>query len=292
MIRYTLKEFLELFSESAHPEIQEILKMPHSKQKPKIIKQKLDDLQKRNETSGIEDKMPKGSSRAYVKESSQTPIHVDGQKTHMHTGYKISIRAPLDTHHDHVKYDGSLGQLQMREENGDHFVNQNYRVLTHKGNHHFKTNTESGIFPPLLDHDEHHDSWSHVAHVDNITSKNFREATKTDTHPKGISHMEFFTSLHRAWNKDNGKWWSQSPETEQHHDHIESHPLVQKFLDHQRNFAMPPNDYQQTGNMGIWTHPVTGKKHVVARDHGFTKLAQDAYHDARTTKYSKQKRNW
>ena len=289
MIRYTLKEFLELFNESAHPEIQEILKAPHTKHKPKLIKKKYEELVSRGETAGIEENQPKGSSRAYVGETTPTPVHVDGKPTHLRTGYKFAIRASLDAHHDHHEYGGSLGQLQMREENGDHFLNQNYRVLTHKGNNHFETNTESGIFPPLLEHDEHHDSWSHVGHVDKITPKNFREATKTNTHPNGLTHMEFFTTLYRAHEKDHGKWWGRDEEVERKHDHNESHPLVQKFLDHQRTFAMPPHDYQQAGNLGIWTHPVTGEKHVVARDHGFTKQTQEAYSAAYNKKIKRRR---
>ena len=285
MIKYTLKEFIELFTESAHPELQQVLKAkPGYVSKARLVAKKINELIGRGESTGVEDKMPKGSSRAYVKESSSTPVIVDGKKSSMHTGYKIAIPASLDRSHDHKKYEGTLGQMQMRAENGDYFLNDNYRVLTKvknvKGQHHFESNTERGIFPPLLDHDYDHHSWSHIAHVDKLGA-NFRSLTKTPTHPKGISHEDFCETLERAWHKDHGKWWKTSEENEKRMDHNEEHPLVQKFLDHQRTFGMPPHDYRQRGNMGVWTHPVSGEQHIVARDHGFNEEVMKAYKEAR-----------
>lgn len=295
MLRYTLKEFIELFSESAHPELQQVLRaQPGYVSKARLVAKKINELIGRGESTGVEDKMPKGSSRAYVKESSPTPVTVDGQKASMHTGYKIAIPASLDQSHDHKKYEGTLGQMQMRAENGDYFLNDNYRVLTNKniqGQHHFESNTERGIFPPLLEHDDDHHSWSHIAHVDKLGA-NFKELTKIPTHPKGISHEDFCETLERAWHKDHGKWWKTSEENEKRMDHNEEHPLVQKFLDHQRTFGMPPFDYRQRGNMGIWTHPVSGEKHIVARDHGFNEEVMKAYKEARQKAQEKYRRMW
>ena len=87
MIKYTLKEFIELFTESAHPELQEVLKeKPGYVSKARLVAKKINELIGRGESTGVEDKMPKGSSRAYVKESSSTPVIVDGKKSSMHTG--------------------------------------------------------------------------------------------------------------------------------------------------------------------------------------------------------------
>jgi len=70
-------------------------------------------------------------------------------------------------------------------------------------------------------------------------------------------------------------------------DNYEQHPLIQKFLDHQRTFGMPPHDYAQIKNMGTWHHPVTGEKHIVARDHGYSSTVMEAYHDARQIEIKK-----
>ena len=172
----------------------------------------------------------------------------------------------------------SLGQLQNEAEGGDHFVNSNYRIITkdHQTGH-YHSNSESGIFPPLIDHDDDNHEWTHVGHVDKVTGAKFRSLTKTESHPKGISHSEFCGALERVWNKDHGKYWDQGSDREKQLDHIESHPLVQKFLDHQRNLGFPPHDYRQMGNMGVWTHPVSGEQHIVARDHGFNEDVMKAY---------------
>jgi hypothetical protein len=284
MNRYTFGEFLNLFSESAHPELQKIIKSePSGVSKAKLVAKKIKDLINRGEPTGVEDKMPKGSSRAFVKESEPAHIVVDGRPAQIHTGYKIAIPADLDKTHDKEKYGGTLGQLQMRVENGDHFLNNNYRVLTNKnveGQHHFETNTDTGIFPPLMEHDHEHDSWSHVGHVGELGSK-FRALTKTPSHPNGISHDQFCEALERTWNTDHGKYWHTGRENEEKLDKVEEHPLVQKFLDHQRTFLAPPHDYRQKRNMGVWTHPITGQEHIVARDHGFNSDVFKAYEESR-----------
>ena len=281
---YTLKEYIELFSESAHFEIQQILKhSPTHKSKVKLVAQKINDLIRRGEHTGVEDKMPKGSSRAYVKETQPTHVVIDGHNSSMHTGYKIAIPASLDSSYIREKYEGTLGQLQMKAENGDYLLNDHYRVLTNKNvknSHQFETNTDRGIFPPLLEHDHDQDSWSHIAHVDKLGS-NFRNLTKTTTHPKGISFDEFNEALNRVWQKNHGSWWNRGENNEKNMDHIEEHPLVQKFIQHQTYFYMPPHDYRQRNNMGIWTHPITGEKHIVARDHGFNNQVKNAYENAR-----------
>ena len=45
--------------------------------------------------------------------------------------------------------------------------------------------------------------------------------------------------------------------------------------------GMPPHDYRQMGNMGVWTHPHTVEQHIVARDHGFSANVMEAYSEAR-----------
>jgi hypothetical protein len=175
--------------------------------------------------------------------------------------------------------------MQMRVENGDWHVNEHYRVLTKDHNrtdgHHYVSNTESGIFPPLVEHDHDSHSWSHIGHVDKIAAGKFRTITKSNTHPLGITHEDFCDALERDWYKNHGKWWHTGDVSEKRLDHITEHPLVQKFLDHQNNYHAPPHDYRQKGNMGIWTHPHTGEQHIVARDHGFSDEVAAAYKEAR-----------
>lgn len=282
----SLKEFLQIFTEAAHPELQEIIRAPQGRvSKARLISKKMQDLVLRGEKTGVEDKMPKGSSRAYVQETDRTPVTIDGKPSKIDTGYKVAIPATLDAHHDVKKYGATLGGLQNEAENGDWSIN-NYRILrpVEGGRHHFETNHESGIFPPLLEHDHDHHSWSHIGHVDSIKRNEFRTLTASKEYPRGISHEQFTSSLLRKWNQNHGRHWSLSSEEEAHMDHIEQHPLVQKFLDHQMNYDSPPHDYGQLGNMGKWWHPEEQKYHIVARDHGFNSLVAEAYREARRKK--------
>lgn len=267
--------------ESLHPELQSIVKAKadHRNKLP-MMALKIKDLTNRGEHTGIESNMPKGSSRAYLAHSEKHPLEIDGHQTEMKTGMKVAIKSPLDRHHNAANFDGkSLGHLQNEAEGGDHWVNQSYRTLRHEEGHKFSSN-EAGIFPPLVDHDHEHHEWSHVGHVEDVSGIGFRKHTKCDTHPQGITHKDFCATLDRRWNQDKGKYWKRDDAHEAHLDHVEQHPLVQSFLDHQGNTATPPHDYSQMKNMGVWTHPVTGTKHIVARDHGFSKDVMDAYHSA------------
>jgi hypothetical protein len=288
---YSLREFLDnIIYESLHPELQSIVTQktnPYGTSKQAQLAKKIKELTSRGENTGIEGNMPKGSSRAYLPIKEPVKIILDGIPTQIKTGMKVAIRATLDKHHDRKKHDGmSLGQLQNEAEGGDHFLNSNYRIITkdHETGH-YHSNSEFGIFPPLIDHDDVDHKWTHVVHVDKINGSMFRKLTRTESHPKGISHDEFCSALERVWNKDHGKYWKQSLEREKSLDHIESHPLVQKFLDHQRNMGMPPHDYRQMGNMGIWKDPHRGEQHIVARDHGFSANVMEAYSEARSKKY-------
>lgn len=286
MTLYSFKEFLDnLVQESLHPELKEIASKSvgaYGKSKQSQLAKKIKDLTAKGEETGLEGNMPKGSSRAYLPIKERVPVTIDGKKSSMPTGLKVSIRASLDKHHKKEKYDGmSLGAMQNESENGDYFLNSNYRILTESGKNSYSTNKESGVFPPIIDHDHENHEWSHVGHVDNLTRKNFKELTKTDTHPDGISHDDFVDTLHRDWDRSHGKHWGYSDEKESRLDHVEKHPLVQKFLDHQLTFSAPPHDYRQIKNMGIWTHPVDGSQHIVARDHGFSNQVMNAYRDAR-----------
>lgn len=272
-----------LVTEKLHPEIESIIKSPASKKSKKAqMVAKLMDLKNRNEKTGISGTMPSGSSRAYVMHTDVHPINIDGKKTTMRTGMKFAVKATLDDHHDKDTYGGmSLGGLQNRAENSDHLINSQYRIIGKQDNGQYKTNRHNGIFPPLIDHDDKHHEWAHIGHCPNVSDKEFREITKTDTHPAGISHTDFCDAMERGWNQMHGRYHTKMAHTEARLDHIDKHPLVQKFTRHMVDFDNPPYDYAQLGNMGKWQHPIDKKWHIVARDHGFNREVMDAYSDAR-----------
>ena len=186
-----------------------------------------------------------------------------------------------------------LGEMQNHAEGGDHWVNHNYRILTHdpdKGPHHYESNKEGGIFPPLFDHDHEGHQWSHVGHVRDIKPGEFQHLTKTKEHPKGITHKDFMKSLMRQHNRNNGKHWTGSEAEEKRRDHIDEHPLVQRFNDYHDNTGHSPIDYHQKKNLGVFEHP-DGSNHIVARDHGFSTDVANAYQKANMAKSKSQGRH-
>ena len=277
------KDFLDnLIVESLHPELQSVVTSKTSrKSKQKALSDKIKELSSRGEKTGIEGNMPKGSSRAYLKHEEPHSVIIDGKPAAMRTGIKVAIKSPIEKYHyPHSFDDMSLGQLQNRAENGDHWVNRSYRTLTNEGDHKFSSNHDAGIFPPLLHHDEEHHQWSHIGHADDITPNNFQQLTKTPEFPNGLTHQQFYTTLNRFHDRNHGKYWESTPENERNKDHWEKHPLVQKFMDYHGNTSHPPHDLAQIKNMGVWKHPVDGSEHIVARDSGYSTDVSEAYRRA------------
>lgn len=278
-----------ILTEELHPELQKIVRAPTSTKnlnKHASLAKKIRELQQSGEETGIEGNMPKGSSRAYLQHKDELPIIVDGKRKNIKTGIKVAIRNPLDKHLDKDKYSAaSLGHLQNLYENGDHFVNREYRILSKDDDGNYKHNP-SGIFPPLIDHDHDNHEWSHVGHSENITKKRFKELTKNEHYPEGISHDDFVDALVRRHDMNHGKHWTGNEKRESHLDHVENHPLVQNFIDHQETMGYPPHDYRQIKNLGSFKFG--NNEHIVARDHGFSSEVDGAYRDTRI-KYADSK---
>lgn len=277
------KEFMtHVIVESLHPELQDVVNTAGSrKTKQSLIASKIKELTSRGESTGIEGNMPKGSSRAYMKHAEPHGIEVDGTATTMRTGTKVAIKSPIEKYHSPHRFDDmSLGQLQNHAENGDHWINSSYRTLKHEGGNKFTSNHDTGIFPPLVNHDDLNHHWSHVGHVDNVSGSQFKQLTKTKEFPQGITHGEFVASMNRFHNRNHGKYWEGHADNEKKIDRVDQHPLVQKFQDYHGNTGHPPYDLGQIKNMGVWTHPVDGTKHIVARDHGYSTTVSEAYQAA------------
>jgi hypothetical protein len=274
------KEFLEnVVLESLHPELHQVVTSPSTPRAAKqtSISKKIKELHERGETTGIEGKMPKGSSRMYLQHQDPHPIELDGKPSYIDTGTKVAIKSKIEQYHKKEHFDGlSLGGMQNHAENDDHFVNQQYRIINKTDHDTFESNHEKGIFPPLIDHDDRQHEWAHVGHAHDVTTKKFQDLTKTESHPNGISHKDFYRAILRNYKVDNGTHWHHGDEAEKHLDHVASHPLVQKFIDHQQNTGFPPHDWAQIQNMGVFHHP-DGSKHIVARDHGFSPDVAKAY---------------
>ena len=290
MTVHSFKDFISgIIVENLHPELQDIVhaKTTH-KAKQVQLSQKIKELSLRGEKLGIERNMPKGSSRSYLKHTDDKDVEVDGKKTKLPVGTKVAIKSSLDVWHNKDDHGGfSLGALQNEAEAGDHYVNSRYRILTKDSDHphKFVSNHEHGIFPPLIDHDHENHEWSHVGHVEDITGKQFRDMTRSKDYPLGVSHKDFYDTLMRRHNENNGRHWTGSKGREELLNKLDNHPLIKKFHAYHDETGNSPSDYHQLGNLGIWRHP-DGSSHIVARDHGFTNDVANAYKTARMKMYT------
>lgn len=280
-----------ILSEQLHPEIRTLVtsQRPSSQNVKPLLVKKIKELTARGEKTGIEGNMPSGSSRAYIPIDEPRSIMLDGAPAQIRTGMKVAIKATLDRHHKAHEYDGmSLGELQNKAEAGDYYTQKKYHILTKNEDGTYETNSEHGIFPPRIEEDTNGHSWAEVGHAESLTKKNFKELTKTPDHPQGISHDDFVAALERHWDHGHGKYWKREQEHEDRLDTALSHPLTQKFLEHQLEYNSPPHDYRQLKNLGIFNHP-DGSKHIVARDHGFSDEVMNAYRGARNNQWAKER---
>lgn len=276
-----LTTVLEL-NEAVHGEIKHILNDDSYSHKSKLsrVTSKLRELSSRGEDSGIENSAPKkGSSRAVFFPKDEHEMILDSKPAKMKTAVKIAFKGSLDAHTgSHML----LGEHQNEIES-DHFIRNEYGVMHHDhatGQYH--TNHDSGVLAPVIDHhDDHH--WLEMGHARNMTSKDFSNATKTPTHPKGLNFDKFHSHLNHDYHQAHGTRGFGSGLSEEEHEHISSHPLTEKVKDFMYTTGQHPGDLVK-GNWGMWKHPHTGVEHAVVRDYGYSDEVGKLYNKARKNK--------
>jgi hypothetical protein len=258
---------LPLISEELHQSIQNVLNADHIEPQYKLhhITTAIRGAIKRGEDTGLEDAKPKkGSSRAVFFPKEPTKLKIDGHDTQMHTALKVAFPGQLD------KYRHSdeplLGEEQNRVE-GDHWTNSQYGVLRQGDRHDEYHTNEHGFLAPMLHaHDEGH--YVHFGKIEPVKAGDFKAHTKAPGFEKGISHDEMFDYLNHHYSEAHGQkhYGKTSPERI---EQLEQHPMLERMHDWMLNTGAHPADLNKR-NMGVWTHPVTQKKHIVVSDYGFT----------------------
>lgn len=274
-----------ILSEELHSDIQSAMDSETDpKQKLNAVTKVARGLIAKGQDTGLEsDKPKKGSSRAVFFPKQPKKINLDGHDVETPSAVKIAFAGSLD------KYNKSgrlLGQHQNEVES-DHWINRAYGIASpdHEGKWH--TN-EEGILPPHFGHHEDHHHLE-MGRVEKITSKGFKDATKHPDFPKGITHKEFYDTVVHNWAQAHGQR-HYCGTSEERMEQLQDHPLISKVTDFVGNTDNHPAD-MNTGNMGLWHHPVTGKKHVVLSDFGFSKNVAREYNEARKEK-SRRVRGW
>ena len=279
--------------EDLHPELKQVLDDDSYPAKSKIsaFTKKTRKMISNGEDTGLEnDKPKKGSSRAVWFPKQEKEITLDGQKTKLHTAVKVAFPGTLD------KYTGDdrlLGEHQNENESS-YFHQKHYAVLTPSDNHDGSLETnEHGVLAPVLDH--HEDGhWLEMAKADKFDAKRFREATKTEDMPKGMTFKDFSDVLldEHELSKGNDKYRTKHM-SEEHYEKVLDHPFTRSVMDFCNDTQTHPADIGHVSrNMGIFRHPVTGKDHPVILDYGFNHDTAKMYNKARRNQMDSKYRNY
>ncbi|HET8686829.1 MAG TPA: hypothetical protein VFM18_09210, partial [Methanosarcina sp.] len=143
-----------------------------------------------------------------------------------------------------------------------------------------------GILPPHFGHHEDH-HWLEMGRVSKLNASDFKEATKNEDFPKGITMKQFTDTVTAHHDLAHGR--TPYRLDREKFEKLSEHPLVQTTTELIGNAGIHPADFSPR-NMGIWTHPHTGKKHVVLSDYGASNHILSLYDKAKTEK-SRLKRN-
>jgi len=270
-----LKALQPFISEALHDDLKGVLNDENSPSRAKLgqfLKTTRNLLSKGVETGLQDSKAKRGSSRAVFFGKENAPVTIDGRETSMPTVHKIAFPGHLDKYRHGEPL---LGELQNAAE-ADHLVRQHHSMLSpdyKKG--HFTTNPRGVLAPVIDNHEDHHHL--EMGRIEPLTAKNLAETTKNENFPKGLKLKHIQEATQHEYDQAYGKGYGSdlSPEAEK----AKEHPFVQNLTDFIHLTGAHPADFG-TRNLGIWTHPVTGTRHPVISDYGYTKNIAEEYQKA------------
>lgn len=274
----------EQLNEEVHKEIQDIMDSESVPLAHKLnaVTKKARSLIASGQDTGMEsDKPKKGSSRAVFFPKEHKEITVDGVKTKTPTAVKIAFPGQLDKYHEE---DTLLGEDQNELESDRH-INHIHGILRHADNStdanpKYETNPHGILAPVFSTHPDHHHL--EMGRVEKADTKSIAEATKTKEFPKGLKLDEISGSMLREHQLAHGQRLAKHhPDMEAHMEKVREHPWVDNAISMMQNSGMHPGDINKQ-NIGIYTHPVTGKKHLAIIDYGFSNDVSKKYTKART----------
>jgi hypothetical protein len=286
-----LNEFLEanrdildgVLVEEVHPQIEAAAQGAYTPSRLANVSKTIRNLLKTGADTGLQDSKPKkGSSRAVYFPTEPANVTIDGTQTTIPHVMKVAFHGALDSHTPDKTEHGLLGESQNRHEVG---ASNDYATLKKNPDGSFRHNPE-GFLPPLLSSSDKHEYIS-VGRVEPLKSGDFRSLTKNEEFPKGISHQEFFDAVNKHWQESNGQRHYSSI-SEEKLEHVSEHPLVNRAIDFSLGTDTHPGDFNKR-NLGVWTHPVTGEKQIVASDAGFSRFVAQRYQNARKNQMRKQR---
>lgn len=281
---YFNKDLVTIVSEELHKKLQDILdaETDHPEYKLNVFTQHVRKLLKNGEDTGLQDDKPKkGSSRAVFFPKDGKRITIDGKETNMPTAVKIAFPGQLDKYRKNNER--LLGEHQNEVES-DHFIRNHYGMLRETDENQYKTNHEGVLAPVVGNHPEYHHL--EMGKVSPMVKSKFKQITKSKSHPTGLSFDDMYHGLNKEYADAHGQHYGAPPSyTEEKHEKTMEHPFVQNLHDMMLNSGMHPGDLRPA-NMGIWTHPHTGKEYPVVSDYGFNTDIAKHYQERRKRMYN------
>lgn len=274
----TFRDFYSSLSEELHKQLQSILDTPESEhntnrelydstaQKFSKFSKQVRSLIKNGEDTGLTgDKPKRGSSRAVFFPSENKQTTIDGQLAPLKTVLKIAYPGEYDKFKERDEL--LMGEYQNRFES-DNFTRNNHGMLSEDGKGGYHTNEHGVLAPVVSNHPDHH--YLEMGHVTPLKKSDFPRLTVTDSHPEGIKFSDMFNAINKEYYDAHGeKTFLPAHHTDTFHEHIMQHPFVRNLSNMMNNTGFHPGDIRLP-NMGIWTHPITGKQHPVISDYGFS----------------------
>ncbi|HET8686828.1 MAG TPA: hypothetical protein VFM18_09205 [Methanosarcina sp.] len=270
----------EILSEQIHQELQSILDSPDISSHDKLdhVVEHVRNMKREGKETGLIGDIPKqGSSRAVFFPKGGKDIILDKKPANIGTALKIAFPGKIESEM-HPEPDRKLFGERQNEAEADRLMTHHHGIIRRNDDGTWHTNPE-GVIPPLFGaHPEHH--YIETARVSPFTEAKFKEATKTPEFKDGITHQEFYDTLMHMHSIAHGKkgWKYNKTDPSLMEGYFVHHPFVRSVQNFSSDSGVHPVDFL-SHNIGIWTHPHTGKLHPVLLDYGYRHdIARDYTH--------------
>lgn len=251
--------------------------------KLKRFTKKARELLTRGEESGLDNATPKkGSSRAVFFPRQNRDITLDGRPAKVKSAVKIAFPGALDRFKRNDER--LLGEHQNQVE-ADPLIRNHYGMLSEIDKGRYHTNPNGILAPVYSNHPDDH--YLEMGHVTPMKKSDFQRLTVSESHPKGLRFDDMKNAMMKEHEDAHGMYNRQPPShTDEVHERTMQHPFVHNLYHMMTDSGFHPSDIS-VRNMGIWTHPHTGKQHPVISDYGFSNHVAKEYMTRRMRQFKR-----
>jgi hypothetical protein len=275
----------QLLSEDIHPELSAILSSEEGDpiERYSNFLSKVRELDSRGVDTGLQNIKPmKGSSRAVFIPRDKKEIILDGQKVQTPYVHKLAIYGDLDRYK--TPDEPLLGELQNKAESERNYSFE-HGVIVRNTDGSYSTNPNGILVPVFRTHPEYHHL--EMGYARDMDPSEFSRLTITPDFPDGVKYNDFHYSLMNEYYDANGvefkRYGNRTETPKEIHEKLTRHPLFRKAIG-LTSMGIHPADFWE-GNVGVWTHPITGQDHPVVRDFGATADVLNRYTELRKRRF-------